>query len=66
MTPSFTDSGCADSGVNETWTYPNPLSLSTTVPGGIDHVIVRLTDTGHKIMHHANCYQSASVCQKNH
>lgn len=66
VTEAFTDSDCATEGVNETWNWPFSLSLTATVPGGIDHVIIRLTDTGHDIKHYNNCYQSASVCQKNY
>jgi hypothetical protein len=40
------------------------LSLTTTVPGGIDHVVIRLTDVNHKISHYANCYRTASTCQQ--
>jgi hypothetical protein len=40
------------------------LSLTTSVPGGIDHVVIRLTDVNHVIGHYANCYRTASTCQK--
>ncbi|MEV6626518.1 hypothetical protein AB0M83_41155 [Amycolatopsis sp. NPDC051106] len=40
------------------------LTLTTDVPGGIDHVVIRLTDVNHVISHYANCYRTASTCQQ--
>jgi hypothetical protein len=60
--PSPGHKACALDGVNVTESI-GTHSLTATVPGGIDHVVIRLTDYDHDISHYANCYQNASVCQ---
>lgn len=60
--PGSDQKACALDGVNVT----EPIGshgLTATVPGGVDHVVIRLTDYDHEISHYANCYQNASVCQ---
>ncbi|MFB9687448.1 hypothetical protein [Amycolatopsis plumensis] len=52
---------CADVGVNETWPF-EPFGLTSSVPGWVEHVIVRLTDRNRQIGHYANCYRTASTC----
>ncbi|MEU8633974.1 hypothetical protein AB0C38_17505 [Amycolatopsis sp. NPDC048633] len=54
---------CTHDGIDHGIDY-GTLSLTTTVPGGIDHVVIRLTDVNHKISHYANCYRTASTCQQ--
>jgi hypothetical protein len=39
------------------------ISLTASVPGGVQHVIIRLYDDQHVISEYANCFQAASVCQ---
>lgn len=40
-----------------------PESITTTTPGGVQHVIIRLYDHWHEISHYANCYVTATTCQ---
>ncbi|MEV4150562.1 hypothetical protein AB0J40_43400 [Amycolatopsis sp. NPDC049691] len=60
--PGSGQKACADQGVNVTGSI-GTHGLTATVPGGVEHVVIRLTDFDHQISHYANCYRTASVCQ---
>lgn len=61
--PSPGHKACADQGVNVSGSIGSH-GLTAKVPGGVQRVLIRLTDVDHEIGHYANCFQNASVCQK--
>ncbi|WIY00303.1 hypothetical protein QRX60_40615 [Amycolatopsis mongoliensis] len=60
--PGSNQKACADQGVDVTGSI-GTHGLTAKVPGGVEHVVIRLTDYDHQIGHYANCYRTASVCQ---
>lgn len=63
VTPSFLFSRTCALGSNVTLPLEN-ISLTASVPGGVEHVIIRLNDEDHDIHRYANCYRNASSCQQ--